>query len=69
MFILHFIKIAITNNILQIKPKNWISSPYEHLVWDYKKADTNSIRKALKQVNWEFLFKKKNVHEQAPTPE
>ena len=25
--------------------------PYEHLVWDYKKADTSSIRKALKQVN------------------
>ena len=38
--------------------------PYERLVWDYKKADVNSIRKALKQVNWEFLFKEKNVHEQ-----
>ena len=33
-------------------------------MWDCKKADTNLIRKALKQVNWEFLFKKKNVHEQ-----
>ena len=29
-----------------------------------KKGDTNSIRKTLKQVNQEFLFKKKNVHEQ-----
>ena len=38
--------------------------PYEHLVWDYKKADTNCIRKALKQVNWEFLYQNKNVHEQ-----
>ena len=37
---------------------------YECLVWDYKKADTNSIRKALKQVDWEFLFQNKNVHEQ-----
>ena len=33
-------------------------------MWDYKKADTNSIRKALKQVNWEFLFQNKSVHEQ-----
>ena len=33
--------------------------PYKRLVWDYKKADTNSIRKTLKQVNREFLFKKK----------
>ena len=38
--------------------------PYERLVWNYKKADTNSIRKALKQVNWEFLFQNKSVHEQ-----
>ena len=38
--------------------------PYERLVWDYKKADTNSIRKALKQVNLEFLFQNKNVHKQ-----
>ena len=41
--------------------------PYEHLVWDYKKADTNSIRKAFKQVNWEFLFQNKNVPEQVLT--
>ena len=33
-------------------------------VWDYKKSDTNSIRRALKQVNWEFLFQNKSVHEQ-----
>ena len=38
--------------------------PYERLVWDYKKADTNSIRRALKQVNWEFLFQNKSVQEQ-----
>ena len=36
--------------------------PYERLVWDYKKVDTNSLRKALKQVNWEF--QNKSVHEQ-----
>ena len=33
------------------------SPSYEHLVWENKKADTSSIRKTLKQVNWEFLFK------------
>ena len=33
-------------------------------VWDYKKSDANSIRRALKQVNWEFLFQNKSVHEQ-----
>ena len=38
--------------------------PYERLVRDYKKTYTNSIRTALKKVNWEFLFQNKNVHEQ-----
>ena len=33
-------------------------------VWDDKKSDTNSIRRALEQVNWEFLFQNKSVHEQ-----
>ena len=28
---------------------------YECLIWDYKKADTNSIKKALNKF-WEFLF-------------
>ena len=30
--------------------------PYQRLVWDYKKADSKSIRKALDSVNWERLF-------------
>ena len=33
-------------------------------MWDYRKVDINSTRKALKQVNWEFLFQNENVHEQ-----
>ena len=33
-------------------------------MWDYKKADSNSIRKALKQVNGELLFHNKYVHKQ-----
>ena len=31
--------------------------PYQRLVWDYKKADASSLRKALDSVNWEKLFR------------
>ena len=33
--------------------------PYQRLIWDYKKADSTKIRKALEKVNWERLFDKK----------
>ena len=39
--------------------------PYEQLVWDYKKANIDSIQKALKQINWRFLFSNKLVHQHA----
>ena len=38
--------------------------PYQHLVWNFKKANITSIRKAILTVNWEFLFFKKSVLEQ-----
>ena len=38
--------------------------PYQRLIWDYKKADTNIIRKALDSVNWERLFYSKTINEQ-----
>ena len=38
-------------------------TPYERLVWDYKKANIDSIQKALKQINWRFLFSNKSVHQ------
>ena len=38
--------------------------PYQHLVWNFKKANITSIRKAILTVNWEFLFFKKSVHVQ-----
>ena len=38
--------------------------PYQQLIWDYKKADANIIRKALDSVNWERLFDSKNINEQ-----
>ena len=38
--------------------------PYDWQVWDYKKADTTLIKKALSQVNCYFLFDKKDVNDQ-----
>ena len=39
--------------------------PYQRLVWDYKKADPNSIRTALDLVNWDRLFDQKRIDAQA----
>ena len=41
--------------------------PYQRLVWDYKKADEKSIRKALDLVNWKRLFDYKNIDSQVMT--
>ena len=38
--------------------------PYQRLVWDFKRANTDSIRKAIKMVDWHFMFLNKTVHEQ-----
>ena len=38
--------------------------PYERLVWDYKKANTENIKKSLESVNWETLFDNKSVNTQ-----
>ena len=40
------------------------SPPYQHFKWDYKKADSEKIRKALDSVNWERLFNKKDIDAQ-----
>ena len=37
---------------------------YERLVWDNRKANIDSIQKALTQINWMFLFSNKSVHQQ-----
>ena len=39
-------------------------SRYQCLVWDYKKADSIKIRKALDFVNWERLFDRKDINVQ-----
>ena len=36
--------------------------PYQRLVWDFKRTNIDSIRKAIKMTNWQFMFL--NVHEQ-----
>ena len=38
--------------------------PYECLVWDYKRANTDAIINSVTQVDWEFLFLNKNNHQQ-----
>ena len=38
--------------------------PYERLVWDYKRANTDAIISSINQVDGEFLFINKNVHQQ-----
>ena len=41
--------------------------PCQRLVWDYKKADSVNIRKALDSVNWEKLFDQKDINTQVMT--
>ena len=38
--------------------------PYQRLVWGFKRANTDSFRKAIKMVDWQFMFLNKTVHEQ-----
>ena len=38
--------------------------PYQRHVWDFKRANIDSIRKAVKMVDWHFMFMNKTVHEQ-----
>ena len=38
--------------------------PYQKCIWDFKRANTDSIRKAVKMVDWHFMFMNKTVHEQ-----
>ena len=38
--------------------------PYKRLVWDFKRANISSIRKAIKMIDWQFMFLNKNTNEQ-----
>ena len=39
-------------------------APYQKLIWDYKKADSKNIQKALDSVNWKRLFDQKDINAQ-----
>ena len=52
-----------------ILDKTWIFNveyppPYEWLVWDYRKANIESIQKSIKSVNWKNLLNSKIVKKQ-----
>ena len=38
---------------------------YDCLVWNYNLSDQNAITKALDQVDWNFFFFDRKVHDQA----
>ena len=39
--------------------------PYQRLIWDYKKANVDCIRKSLNSVDWDFVLSNKNFHRHA----
>ena len=41
--------------------------PYQRHVWDFKRANIDSIRKAIKMIGWHFMVLNKNVYEQVFT--
>ena len=43
--------------------KIYYPPPYERVVWRYKHANTNHIRKAICGLNWESSFDNKHVNE------
>ena len=42
----------------------YYTPPYQRLIWDYKKANLENIRKSLDPVNWEWLFDSKDINSQ-----
>ena len=48
----------------KIDLKNIYPSPYRRLVWDFKRANISSIKKAIKITDRRFMFLNKNVHKQ-----
>ena len=48
----------------KINLKITYTPPCRRLVWDFKRANISSIRKAIKMVDWQFMFLNKNTHEQ-----
>ena len=42
----------------------YYTPPYQWLIWDHKKANSENVRKSLDSVNWEWLFDSKDVNSQ-----
>ena len=42
--------------------------PYQRFIWNYKRANVNSIKQALYQVNWSTILSNKDVHQQLNIP-
>ena len=63
---MHLYILPVTNKIIHTGFNLNITypPPYKRLIWDYKKADSEKIRKALDWVNWERLFNNKDVNTQ-----
>ena len=40
----------------KINQKITYPPPYRRLVWDFKRANISSVRKAIKMVDWQFMF-------------
>ena len=40
------------------------SHPYEHVVWDYNRANVEGIKTSIESVNWELMLINKNVRKQ-----
>ena len=41
--------------------------PYQRCVWDFKRANIDSIRKEIKMIDWHLMLLNKNVHKQVST--
>ena len=52
----------ITNCKLNLKVE--YPPPYESLIWDFKRADVNTVTTAINQVDWQLVFSNKNVQRQ-----
>ena len=51
-------------DLKMIYPSLPVPLPNLRLVWYFKRANILSIRKAIKIVDWRFMFKNKNIHKQ-----
>ena len=60
----HYTQIVITRLFILASISIFHTPTIQRLVWDYKKADSKNIRKALDSVNWERLFDQKAINTQ-----